>query len=100
MVFYWILIGSVICSVFYALVMADYMNYYASPAEYVFPTVAIWNVLGERGTNLAIKIIITSLLSVILFAYVLGVFLFLIIFIVIYALWSLIERIFKRKGKK
>lgn len=93
----WIFCISAVCTLIYSIIAHDYLMHDAMWGECLFPGVVIWNKLDERGYKKIGRIIISLVLSVILFTYTLVVILFLIFFLVGYALEGLIKRIFKKK---
>ena len=93
----WIFFISAVCTLIYSLIVYDYLHYEAMWGECIFPGVVIWNKLGERGYNKVGKIVISSILSVILFTYTLVIILFIAFFLVGYILEGLVRCIFKEK---
>lgn len=93
----WIIVGSLICTLIYSLLVMDYTHNSAMWAECFFPGVVVWNKLSETGINLAGKIIATTIVSVVLFTYPIIIALICIGFLVGYGLWELFKIIFKKR---
>lgn len=93
----WIFFISAVCTLIYSIIEHDYLQHDAMWAECFFPGVVIWNKLGERGCNKIGKIVISSILSVVLFTYTLVIVTFLICLFIIYTLEGLTKRLFKKK---
>ena len=93
----WIFFISAVCTLIYSVIAHDYLMHDALWAECIFPGVVIWNKLGERGYNKVGKIVITSVLSVVLFTYTIIIILFLAFFLVGYVLEGLARCVFKKK---
>lgn len=93
----WIIFISTVCSLIYNVVARDYLFYNAMWSECVFPGVVIWNKLSEREFSTFSKIVITSILSALLFMHVVMVIGALIAFLACCGLEKLIGRIFKKR---
>ena len=94
---FWIFLGSVICSIIYAVIMSNDMRYFDSAITYVFPSLVIWNWLSGKKVNIVIKVITTSILSVVLFAYVIGIMLLFLLLIVVSLICDFIEYVKKKR---
>lgn len=93
----WILIGSLVCSLIYSIVMYDYIHHEAMWEEYIFPGAVIWNKLDEENINVVGKIIVTTIASIALFTYTLIVFFICIIALFGIGVWDLSKYMFKRR---
>ena len=90
----WILIGSLVCTLFYSLATYDYMRNHIMWEEALFPGMLIWNKLGETNINVVVKVILTAVASIALFTYTLLAFSVCIIALCAIAIWELIKYIF------
>ena len=93
----WMIVGSLICSFIYWFVAGDYLFYDAMWGECFFPGTVAWNKMSEDDVGIVIKVIISSILSVVLFMYTVTMILFCIGFLVCCGFKSLFKRIFKKR---
>jgi hypothetical protein len=93
----WMIFGSLICSFIYWFIVGDYLFYDARWGECFFPGTVAWNKMSEDGVGIIIKIIISSILSVVLFMYTVTMVLFCAGFLICYGFTNLYRRIFKRR---
>ena len=93
----WIFFISVVCTLIYSVIAHDYLMHDAMWDECLFPGVVVWNKLEEEGFGRFSKILISSVLSIVLFAYTVTMFVFCISYLIIYALEGFVKRIRKKK---